>query len=69
MAAGESLIELAEASLLAAEELGLSATGLVARIYTCVECDDLDEACKCLDELDRLINEARAAAGSPKRVS
>ncbi|MFV0294859.1 MAG: hypothetical protein ACK5JT_01920 [Hyphomicrobiaceae bacterium] len=64
--ADERLIELAEDRLRVAEELQLSVTGLIARIYVCLECNEFDEACEHLEAMDKLINEARAARQEKK---
>lgn len=56
----QRLIELTEDRLLAAQDLGLSVAGKIARIYALIETDELSEACDLLDELDALINTAKA---------
>lgn len=62
------LIEMAEDRLRVAEELGLSVTGLVARIYTHVDADEIDEACERLEAIDKLINEARTKAAGTQAI-
>lgn len=65
--AADRVIELAEDRLRIADALGLSVSGKLARIYKCLEADDVDEACEHLDAIDQLINEARTreAGGAP----
>lgn len=64
MDTAERLIKLAEDRLRIAESLGLSIAGKVARIYTCLESDEMDEACEHLEAIDDLINERRAQDSS-----